>query len=197
MPTAYTAIIGERDSVSFKEFALRCAHGACIQMRDVSLDAPIPDRFEPDTRYYNEREQEAVRQIAILEAMSQDDAARAAEEEYEDALARVITANEQAATLRVKYEKMIADVRAWAPPTPDHEGLKAFMLEQLERSMGFGCHIIATPKRVSTERWRQANLDHVRADLNLARERIADEIRWTESRNKWLAALRSSLEEQG
>jgi hypothetical protein len=199
MPTAYTSIIGDRESISFKEFAMRCARGmgACISMRDDSLDAPIPDRFEPSVTYYAEREKEAREQIAIFEAMSADGAARAADEEFQKTIARVNSANEQTATLCAKYEKMIAEVRAWVPPTSDHDGLKSFMLEQLERSMSFDCHIATTPERVPPEQWQQAKLGEAYADLSRAHRMRAEEIDRTASRNKWLAALRSSLEERG
>jgi hypothetical protein len=199
MPTGYTSIIGDRESVSFEEFAMRCARGmgACISMRDNSLDAPIPDRFEPDTTFYAERERAAQEQIALFEAMSTDDAARAADEEHEKTIADVNAANERYSALRGKYERMRVGVQSWVPPTQDHNGLKDFMLEQLEQSMRFDCIHLTTPDRVSPERWRLTKLDEAHRARIRAREGLLEEVERTESRNKWLADLRGSLNDGG
>jgi hypothetical protein len=46
MPTGYTAMIEEREDVTFREFALTCARafGACIMQRDNSLAEPPKPR---------------------------------------------------------------------------------------------------------------------------------------------------------
>src|SRR5688572_14375055 len=55
MPTGYTSTLMEKGQ-SFPEFTMLCARafGALIEMRDESLDATIPEKFEPSD-YYTDR----------------------------------------------------------------------------------------------------------------------------------------------
>lgn len=193
MPTGYTAIIGQKP-ITFEAFALRCARamGACVMLRDEPLDAPLPEQFEA-SGYYAERERDALAEIHRLKAMSPDEAQHAADEEYVREELHVQRANEESAALRAKYEQMLACVKAWTPPTKDHEGLKTFMIEQLEESKRFDCHVMQLPTKRTPEQWRQEKLADAYSSLGYARQEHAKEIARVEARNQWLADLRKSL----
>ena len=55
MVTRYTAIVGEKDDVSLRDFTLRCARrmGALVIMGDQPLDKKIPEEFVPSS-YHSE-----------------------------------------------------------------------------------------------------------------------------------------------
>lgn len=156
MPSEYTNIIGKKDGVTFQEFAMRCARGmgACIMMRDESLDAPIPERFKPSA-YHTDRLKEAENEVARLELMRDDEIKTECETEFARAVAAVNETNERSAALQAKYNKMLADVMAWDPPTKDHDGLKRFMVDQIEESARFDCHTMPLPVKNTPKRWHQ------------------------------------------
>ena len=94
---------------------------------------------------------------------------------------------------------MLSKVYSWFPPTPDHENLKKFMIEQITRSIDFDCDTHFAMKRLTdlskanpldkyNEALRRAYDDVVRHETELLkeRERNADA-------NKWIAALYDSL----
>lgn len=68
MPTGYTADLTL--DTPFERFAMRCARamGACVMMRDDPMDAPIPDKWEPDD-YYRKRLEDAKAKLAAAEEM--------------------------------------------------------------------------------------------------------------------------------
>ena len=90
---------------------------------------------------------------------------------------------------------MRAEVERWTPPTSDHEGLRTFMLQQLDVS---GVSDFA-------ERWLKKAEDKAPAayyaeavggaeqDIHYHTEEHAKEVERTERRNRWLADLRKSI----
>lgn len=196
MPTVYTAAIA--DGIDFEQFVMRCARamGACILMRDDPMDAPIPERFEPSD-YHARKLEEASAALAKLRVMSCDETEVAAQE----AFAAETNSNTEAIArnreLRGKYEAMLTQVQAWAPPTPDHEGFKRFMTEQLTESIRFDCnedyYQERKPKLKTGEQWRVEQIAAALRDVDYHTRERDEEVARTESRNQWIAALRGSL----
>lgn len=133
MPTGYTACI--EDGATFEQFVWGCARGmgACVMMRDDAWDKPIPEAFEPST-FYKDKVKEAEDEIAYLNGLP-DEAIT------ERQVADNAEIREKNNHYRLKHEenkrryKAIKDkIMDWHPPTADHEGLKEFMLEQIEVS---------------------------------------------------------------
>ncbi len=193
MPTGYTHRVQSGETTSLREFALTCARGmgALIMMRDEPLDAPVPERFEPDTKYYSDRLAEAEAKLAQLQAMSsaEREAAAAAHKSAAEARnAKRVAENDQQ---RRRYEDMIAKVQAWqgAP-----EGLKEFMLEQLVYSMKFDVSDEPYQEKIlSAAEWYAAEVRNATNAIANATQNIAGEITRTEGRNAWLAKLHASL----
>lgn len=196
MPSGYTAAIA--DGIDFETFVMRCARGmgALVMMRDDPMDAPIPERFEPSD-YHTRKLEEANAALAKLRAMSCDETEAVAQE----AFAAETKANAEAIArnieLRGKYEAMLAQVEAWAPPTHDHDGFKRFMTEQLTESIRFDCnenyYQERQPKLKTGEQWRSEQIAEALRDVDYNTREHAEEVARTESRNEWLAALRTSL----
>jgi len=138
MPTGYTADISK--GITFNTFAMNCARafGALVTMRDDPSDAPIPEAFSPSD-YHSKAIATEREKLARLDTLSPLEAERGAAKEFDDAeTARAVRLADRAA-LRAKYEAMLAAARAWVPPTPEHQGLHDFMVEQIESSIKWDC----------------------------------------------------------
>ncbi len=194
MATGYTGIIGEKD-VTFEEFALRCARnfGALILMRDQPLDAPIPAKFVPSD-HHEKRITEAKARLLKVQTRSEAETVAEMKERRERALARTIEANDRAERLRGRYEALVAAAEAWQPPTPEHEGLKAFMLKQLRSSIDWDCRPAEAPRGENDpDAYNRAEVDAALEDLRYHTEKHAEELARTDERNAWVRALRESL----
>lgn len=198
MPTGYTNKI--KDGMTFNEFVMGCARafGACIDMRDESANAQIPERFEP-SNYHKLKLDEATSKLARLEALDDIEVAVMAQKEFE---AAIIANDNYIATqiaLQEKYESMLSRVRDWVPPTPDHKKLKEFMIEQIETSIKYDCNAGLyernKPKQKTIKQWRDEQLAMAKRDIDYHTKEYKKEIEHTESRNNWLKELRNSLKD--
>lgn len=187
MPTGYTA--GIKDGQSFEEFALTAARGmgACILQRDDPLSEP--PKLQKVGEYYEKRLASSERELADLLAMTQDEREqlaaaknRVAEESYRGR-------GSENKELADKYQQMRARVADWEPPTPEHVGLKEFMLEQIDQSSRFDCGEPYRAPTVTAE-WLVAgardSVVRAKQSLNEERERV-------KSRNEWIVRLYESL----
>lgn len=194
MPTGYTAAVQDGSITTLHEFALQCARGmgALIMMRDEPWGAPIPEKFEPSTKYYDEALAKARAELAEVTSLSNAECearAKAEHEKAEQAWAEYVAGKRAS---RERYEAMLAQVEAW---DTDAEGIKEFMLSQLRESITFDCgdyapSVSALP---SPDEWRAERMKSLAKDIGYHEERRAAEIARTEARNRWLTALRASL----
>lgn len=196
MPTGYTAAVADGKITTLREFALQCARGmgACIMMRDAPMDAPIPQRFEPQP-YYHERLVEARQNLSRLTRLTPDEAHAEAERERREAEARNAKRVADKTEELNRYNAMLAQVVAWqgAP-----EGLKEFMLEQLHSGRRFDCTGEAYQEPVPLadgEAWRAAREAALTQEIERLEEEWRKELDRTEGRNAWLAQLHASLAE--
>lgn len=197
MPTGYTAAIN--DGISFKDFAMNCARafGACVTLRDEAGGGEvIPDRFEPSS-YNLEALNKARSQLSAVLEMTPEEDERAAGKGYDDAETHRVMRIAEMAEQRRKYEAMLAAVRSWSPPTPEHVEYHAFMKSQIEQSIDFDCktsyYETPTP-RLTGPQWREQRLADLNRDISYHSKGHADEVRRAEQRTAWVQALRRSLE---
>lgn len=198
MPTGYTHRVADGKVTTLREFAMLCARafGATISMRDTPTDTPIPEKFEAST-YHRQELVKARAKLARLERMSPIEAQREMQQNHSSAMACWRDSSIRDAQQRARYLAMIEQVTAWHAPTPEHAGLKDFMLQQLRDSMKFDCggkyltmprlqrwpewlseQIIKTAERAAYHASKQADDDH-RAMMN----------------TDWVCKLRQSLPE--
>jgi len=199
MPTGYTHELLEK-KLSFPQFALLCARafGATILMRDDPFDKPIPDTFEP-SESYSKWEQEYRDKVANLEAMDTQQRLNfglSLKKERVTMLERELDrCSEEDKVMRDMQE----EVREWQPPSPDHEGMKKFMLEQLGTSLHGDYY-----KDVLKEACLKSVMDYFNGELESARRMVEssqrnnqEEIERTNGRNLWVRQLRESLRVAG
>ncbi len=198
MATGYTAALQDGKEKNFESFALRCARafGALIEMRDSPMDAPIPDEFSPSD-YHQRRLEEDRGELAILRALTPAVAERRARGTYAAAMAEWERGQTERRTVKARYEAMLADVVAWVPPTPDHIGLKTFMVEQLQESIRFDC---ATgdedrwkPKRQDGPAWLAEQIARVERSIAYHEEEHGKDVARSHERSEWVRQLRRSL----
>lgn len=196
MPTGYTADI--KDGITFSTFALNCARafGACITLRDEPGGGEkIPEAFE-ESGYHAQQIEKAQAALAEFRAMSPSRHMREASKAWDAAETRRITRLEEMRAQRKAYEDMLAKVMAWAPPTPEHDGLKEFMRSQIAQSIDFDCdesyYAIPTP-RMTGAQWAAQRLEMLERDLAYHQREQAAELERTASRTGWVQALRASL----
>ena len=196
MPTGYTADVQSGKVTDFSEFAMQCARssGALGMMRGEPSGAEIPETFKPST-YNAERLVEARAQLAKINAMTTDQREAAARSEYEAACVRQERYEAEQREQRARYQAMIDKVTAWTPPTPDHVGMKDFMLTQLAESIDFDCRPIfdRRPTMKKRDEWFSEAVSTAERDIEYHTKEHAKEVERAASRTAWIAALRQSL----
>lgn len=194
MPSGYTAPI--KDGITFSQFALNCARafGALITMRDEPSNASIPETFAPSP--YHQQELARLRhRLAELEGMTVAEIEVAhASYAHDQATAhtkRMAEMDDQ----RAKYDAMLKAASLWKPPTPDHEPLQRFMVDQITQSIEWDCDktYYTAPPEITPEQWFNQQKITVLEGINYHVKGDAEEQARTNSRNEWLKALRGSL----
>jgi hypothetical protein len=193
MPTGYTADVQSGKVTEFPDFAMQCARafGALIMMRDDPADAPIPE-FQPSD-YHSKALATAEADVARLSAMTAEQAQTEADAEHAKAVRQNNEWNAEKAACRERYEAMILKVDAWTPPTPDHNGLKEFMLKQLRESIDFDCRPYDEPKALPGAEWLEKAKARAARSVEYHRDEHAAEVKRTADRNAWVRNLRESL----
>jgi hypothetical protein len=197
MPTGYTAAVQDGKTTSFRDFAWTCARafGALITMRDDPADAPIPEELKPGS-YYLESVQRAEIELGRLLTLPLEEADEAAKRAHAEAVKYAEEYRAKKVAERERYEAMIAKVEAWEPPSPDHTGMKKFMLDQLRESLQLDCGGDYSPTvepLLSGAEWRLQQIARAQESLERSRKSLAEEEERVRSRNKWIRQLRESL----
>ena len=132
MPTGYTAGIIDGKVKTFQEFAKQCmrAMGACIHMRDESFDKP----YEPRTpsSFYSDELKKYKEELENLKTFCDQDFVnnkrKDLQKDKEYHLESIKTAKKDAEILN----DFISKANKYKPPTEEHQGIKKFMLQQLQ-----------------------------------------------------------------
>lgn len=196
MPTGYTAKLVD-EGQTFNEFVLTCARafGACITLRDDPLSADIP-KFEP-TDYHKKAINSAIRKKDRLEAMTPAQASRYGMNEREKEIKSIKNTLKKANLQNDRIYKMLKAVRGWTPPTEEHDGLKTFMIEQLEMSlddMNYWNGRLAEINDKSELSYYTDALALAKRDILYHIEENRKEIERVNGRNKWVEDLKASLQ---
>ena len=199
MPSGYTADI--ENDISFEDYILGCARafGATMHQRDDNLK-DRPKLRSTENSYRVDALSNAKKKVAELEAMRgvNDRTAYGKKVIAEETAYNQEYFNKKVA-LRNKYEAMLQKAYNWFPPTPDHENLKKFMIDQITTSIDFDCETKYTMETLT--KLSKANpLDKYNDDLRRAYKDV--EYHETElykerernvEANKWISALYDSL----
>jgi len=190
MPTGYTYQITSEKGIKFKDFVMECSKAFLIRMRDRSGD--VPERFEVDN-YHLERIEEAIKEqekfskLTDMEKQAQWVQEAKGRERARDGY------NKKNAEEKKKYEDMLLKVKNWTPPTDKHNGLKDFMIEQIEGSIKFDIHDWDSELLKPFAKWLESMYDSLEHNLKYHSEEHKKEVKRVNDMNKWIKDLRDSL----
>lgn len=194
MPTGYTA---DLEGVTFPKFALSCARafGALVTMRDEPSGVPIPDRIEPSS-YSCDRLAGSFGVLIGIKSWSDAFAEKEAKTVHAQALERRTARMNETDATRKRYEAMIRCVEDWKPPTPDHVGLKDFMLEQLTKSIEWDCSGgFSEPTARSGQDHKHHCLCAILKNIAYQAKNYREELERARGRTEWVRQLRASLDQ--
>lgn len=187
MPTGYTADI--ENDITFEDYVLGCARnfGAMLHQHT-------------ESRYHVDALSNAKKTVAELEAMAGvNDRTKYGNKVIAEEEAFNQEYFNKKVSLRNKYEAMLSKAYNWFPPTPDHEQLKTFMIEQITTSIAHDCdtkyvmdRLTELSKANPLDKYKEAllraykDVEYHETELMKERQRNADA-------NKWISALYDSL----
>lgn len=197
MPSGYTYEIGK--GISFKDFCLNCAKvfGACIAMRDDSVNKLIPVFKYSD--YHPKKIKEYKKKLKKINQMKIEKAEIKSLKNYKKKLSRKKQYRDEKIKLKLQYEDMLNHVSDWIPPTSEHFGLKTFMKEQINKSVEFDCGMdyiineIQAMKPLTGEQWLQEQKGLLLEDMTYHEKGWVKEKKDIDNRNKWVKELKESL----
>ena len=197
MPTGYTCNI--KDGITFKEFAMGCARafGACIEMRDDSLDKEIPEEFETSS-YHKERIEEIEKEISELSKLTEEEIKVICDKEYKEEIDRIKQAKEDEKNLFNSYANMLNIVSGYVPPSEDHINFKEFMIKQIKESIDFDCNDYYKNKKVVKQDYKTYRFEKLKGcykDLSYHAKKYQEDLERTKRNNNWIKLLRESLKE--
>ncbi len=195
MATGYTCHLVDGKEISFKEFALICARafGACIDLRDEPMSTPIPEEFKPSS-YHADALIEAQQKLEEYNAMTDEEISSVLEVDYQDELNHYLKSIAEQAEKRRRYEVMLSKAKAWVPPSPDHKGIKDFMVKQITDSIDWDCkHEHSVPKKKTIEEWRNIELDSIKWNIKYHTEGCEKEVQRAKNHTRWVKQLRESI----
>lgn len=191
MPTGYTHKVCDGTVTDFNSFALECAlaFGACIHQRDGDPGPPTMPTLSLHNKNAMDKANDELAAITATSDLDMDVQAGAAYlaqcAEYERSKTRW-----QAEQDRIS--EMEAKVSAWEPPTPDHRGLRDFMLQQLDISKS-PAHYMQPPARMSADEYRAKRIADTSWNVTYHTKEWQKEQERHAGRCKWIIDLYTSL----
>lgn len=198
MPTGYTSYIENGEITKGKDFLLKCARafGACIDMKEESLNIDIPVKFEPHT-YHKEQLEKAYNDLEKYKAMTIEEAQKIVDAEYEKNQKYYAEAVIKNREVNDRYIIIRDEIEKWTIPTPEHNNLKKFALEQIDMSMDYNMEDyyqkeLDKPKKTAEE-YISAMIECAADSIKYHLKNWNEEVKRTDERNKWINDLRESL----
>lgn len=183
MPTGYSSAVLDGTITELKDFVLHCTPGVM---------GTIPSA--PD-QYYRNRLTETQEWLSDLLNMTPGEIEKAAQEDYEKSLNNWQKSDVDRQLFYERYNSMLIMVRNWQPPTQEHDSLRDFMIEQLERSIKFDCLDIERPIEKLPQEWYSHNIKEASGKIDYYALEMVRELDKFEKNSAWMAELHKSLEE--
>jgi len=194
MPTGYTYGVADGTIADHKEYILTCARafGAMMHQRDNSLSSDLQPREK--SAYYDERVATDTEELQKYSRMTVEEAQVHMDAEYEEEMVEYKNRVEENAKQQSRYKEFLKRVKAWKPPTPEHDGLKKFAIEQLEESIRYDDYEPAEPRKPKYPSvWLAQKILEATQSLAYAVANLQEEDERVEKANAWIESLRKSL----
>lgn len=204
MPTGYTSYIKDGKITSGKEFLKLCtrAFGIAVDLKDESLDVPTPNHFEPHP-YYEKAYKDSLVSREKAYSMTLEEVKEDIISKYNDNKSMAEKILEKYKDEDKKYLKVRKEVEKWIPPTPEHENLKKFCLEQIDMSLNISlyewCEEDINKELDTSDDTVRKYIDNLKdyADEKLKRayKNWQEELRRVEEKNLWMKQFLDSLDD--
>lgn len=202
--TGYTESIDDRSITNGKDFLKLCIRefGVCIGQRDDSLKSPLVTEFKPDDYCNNERVI-AIEKYEKLKNTSIEDYYNNKLKDIERSKRLNANSYENKKLERQLYLKIKSEVESWIPPTKEHEGIKRFALDQINKGIPMEKEILGY--KLKAEADINYTMDKACHDYEIELSDLKDDIEYYEkkcrekaercnSRNKFMKQFLDSLE---
>jgi len=95
-----------------------------------------------------------------------------------------------------RLEKMLQSAKEWQPPSAEHEGLKKFMIEQLEETIEYDCKMRPVPEIDYDLDWvklKYYKIESLERDVEYYKNKYQERVTHVDKANKWITELYISL----
>lgn len=137
MATGYTAGIINGTTKTFQDFTKHCmrAFGACIHMRDESDDIEYTPRIP--SNYHLNALKKAKEKLKQAETFTNIELIQARKKELQESKKYHLESIIEIKAARIKLDDFLTKAINFKVPTSEHEGLKKFMIEQLQSTIDY------------------------------------------------------------
>lgn len=203
MPTGYTAGIIYGKTETFQDFAKQCmkAFGACIHMRDEDMDKEYEPRIPSD--YHTKALEKAKEKLKQAETLTDAELIEMRTKELEESKKYHLESIAKTKIVRAKLEEFLTKAIEFKAPTPDHEGLRKFMIEQLKTTIDHDgssrYHDEALPqvemelKNIDANQIRFTLISDANKDITYHLKEHKEELKRCAESNAWVETLLGSL----
>ena len=203
MPTGYTVGIIDGKTATFQDFAKQCmrAFGATIHMRDENMDKEYEPRTPSD--YHTEALEKAKEKLKQAETLTDAELIEMRTKELEETKKFHLESIAKIKVTRAKLEEFLAKAIEFKAPTPEHEGLRKFMIEQLQSTIDFDgktdYHDKALPqvemelKNIDANQIRFSMIADANKDITYHLKEYKEELKRCAESNAWVETLLGSL----
>lgn len=203
MPTGYTAGIVDGTIKTFPEFAKLCmrAFGATIHMRDDSME----DEYKPrvPSTYHSDKLLELHKQKEELMNKSDEQLISDKKAELLASKENYIKRIEDTQAKAIRLKDMLKDAQSYVPPTGEHQGIKDFMIQQIEETIKWDGSTNYHDQQIDKIDLQLANLKatdvrfdtaaKIAEDIAYHTKNHNEEIKRCEESNKWCNDFINSL----
>ena len=207
MPTGYTADVLDGKITTLAEFAKTCIKNfaACSHMREDGPGAEYRPRVADS--YYKEQLDAAFQTMTYLNDPAEWTAmASRCKQGILDKIEQYEASITKAKANRISTERMLVLVNDFDPPTSEYQGLKRFMIEQLETTLRFDCSTRFYEESLAELNTKLRDFNSVTAMQQLREQTSKDILRYNEeyikerdhceTSNKWVEVLLEALKHE-
>lgn len=207
MPTGYTYFIENGDISTGAEFLKKCIRefGCCAGQREDPLSAPLVSEVKPSS-YYKEQYEKTVKKYDEFKSKTNNEIREMIRDNRDKDLSDTERYLSKQKLLRNKYLAVREDVENWVPPTPDHEGIKRFALNQIDKCIPTESELSRLEEKVYSLKSSNPEIDEgevgqyiinmmkfFEEDMEYYKLRMANEEERASKRSKFIKDFLSSL----
>lgn len=189
MPTGYTDPVRKGEVTDLRPFIELCAHAVMPSMYDRSMHTPLPTSVTNTDRVKELQDEIGAYKLQLhgYRMWSLADAAVHQDSSFHQALTEWRESEEKRIADLARYEAMLAQVRAWEVTEPI-QGLKNFMIEQLESSIKFDCTNTGWGKPVyrTPEEYKRQKIESVKLMISRRERYLEEELERQATNQAWL-----------